>query len=202
MRDEIGKLREQAKQEERAKELAQQKCAGLAKQIKEFDMVMNRYSSDREKNPFQYVAPIKINRSVGLQVNMLGDRGVQNIRQLTKNQQHQHQHILPKTSPVNRLSQGLTTQSVTSVITSATQSPSDDTSQNRSKSGLRIRSPRRPEAPPTSSVITHISNPLNQTRIINSISSPVVMSKIGDPRNSIAVPGITTTPILTNVCVF
>ena len=61
MRDEIGKLREQAKLSERAKELSQQKCASLAKQIKDFEMIINRYAIDREKNPGIYIPPTKIN---------------------------------------------------------------------------------------------------------------------------------------------
>lgn len=72
MRDEIGRLREQAKVSERNQEATRVKCQQLAKQIKDFDMVLGRYKSDLRTNPdARTVIPIKINRSVGLQVNFV-----------------------------------------------------------------------------------------------------------------------------------
>lgn len=71
MRDEIGKLREQAKVSERNQEATRVRCQQLSKQIKDFEMVLNRYHSDRRSNPDKTVVPIKINRSVGLQVNFV-----------------------------------------------------------------------------------------------------------------------------------
>lgn len=70
MRDEIGKLREQAKISERNQEATRLKCQQLSKQIKDFEMVLTRFSADRRTGD-KNTPPIKINRSVGLQVNFL-----------------------------------------------------------------------------------------------------------------------------------
>lgn len=73
MRDEIGKLREQAKISERNQEATRSRCQQLAKHVKDFDMVIKRYESDRKQNEKteKPIVPIKINRSVGLQVNFV-----------------------------------------------------------------------------------------------------------------------------------
>lgn len=71
MRGEIGKLREQARISERNQEATRAKCQQLAKQIKDFEMVLNRNAADRRANNDKPVPPIKINRSVGLQVNFV-----------------------------------------------------------------------------------------------------------------------------------
>lgn len=71
MRDEIAKLREQARISEKNQEATKLKCQQLSKQIKDFDMVLNRYAADRKINAPELACPIKINRSVGLQVNFL-----------------------------------------------------------------------------------------------------------------------------------
>lgn len=73
MRDEIGKLREQAKISERNQEATRLKCQQLAKHVKDFDMVLKRYENDRRQHDKtdKLISPIKINRSVGLQVNFV-----------------------------------------------------------------------------------------------------------------------------------
>lgn len=71
MRSEIGLLREQARVSERNQELTRMKLQQLAKQVKDFEMVLNRNAADRRTNPEKVVTPIKINRSVGLQVNFM-----------------------------------------------------------------------------------------------------------------------------------
>ena len=71
MRDEMGKLREQAKISERNQEATRHRCQQLAKQIKDMEMVLHRFQIDRKSNPEKSVVPIKINRSVGLQVNFV-----------------------------------------------------------------------------------------------------------------------------------
>lgn len=70
MRSEIGKLREQARISEKNQEATRNKCQILAKQVKDFELVLNRNAADRRANNMP-TAPIKINRSVGLQVNFI-----------------------------------------------------------------------------------------------------------------------------------
>lgn len=70
MRDEIGKLREQAKISERNLDATRVKFQQLSKQVKDFEMVLARLNADRRGND-KNAPPIKINRSVGLQVNFL-----------------------------------------------------------------------------------------------------------------------------------
>ncbi|XP_044010950.1 putative uncharacterized protein DDB_G0291812 isoform X2 [Aphidius gifuensis] len=211
MRDEIGKLREQAKLSERAKELSQQKCASLAKQIKDFEMIINRYASDREKNPDIYLAPTKINRSVGLQVNFLTDRGVQNLRQVNNKISQQNTTTINKNNNINnhannnnnnmnninnnnnRLINNSSTQVIVSGVsmsggnmsTTVTSMQIDDSNVQLRK-GIKIRSPRRGgDVHPQ--VIANIQNQLpNQMNIINSITSPIVVPKVNDTRITIA----------------
>lgn len=71
MRSEIGQLREQARISERYQETTRVKMQQLMKQVKDFEMVLNRNAIDRRANPDKSVAPIKINRSVGLQVSFI-----------------------------------------------------------------------------------------------------------------------------------
>lgn len=71
MRSEIGQLREQARISEKYQEVMRTKLQQLTKQVKDFEMVVNRNTADRRANPDKSVAPIKINRSVGLQVNFI-----------------------------------------------------------------------------------------------------------------------------------
>lgn len=71
MRSEIGQLREQARISERYQETTRVKMQQLMKQVKDFEMVLSRNAIDRRANPDKPVAPIKINRSVGLQVSFI-----------------------------------------------------------------------------------------------------------------------------------
>jgi hypothetical protein len=71
MRSEIGQLREQARISEKNQEAMRGKLQQLTKQVKDFEMVLNRNAADRRANSDKLVAPIKINRSVGLQVNFI-----------------------------------------------------------------------------------------------------------------------------------
>lgn len=70
VRGEMGKLREQARNSQRNLEATRAKCQQLQKQVEGFDMVLKRMKFD-EKNGDKFVQPIKINRSVGLQVNFV-----------------------------------------------------------------------------------------------------------------------------------
>lgn len=71
MRSEIGQLREQARMSEKYQEITRDKMQQLMKQVKDFEMVLNRNAIDRRANPDKSVGPIKINRSVGLQVSFI-----------------------------------------------------------------------------------------------------------------------------------
>lgn len=71
MRSEIGKLREQARISEKNQEATRTRCQQLAKQIKDFELVLSRNAADRRANNDMPTPPIKINRSVGLQVNFV-----------------------------------------------------------------------------------------------------------------------------------
>lgn len=71
MRSEIGQLREQARISEKYQEITRTRMEQLMKQVKDFETVLHRNESDRRSNPNKSVAPIKINRSVGLQVNFI-----------------------------------------------------------------------------------------------------------------------------------
>ncbi|XP_068967712.1 activating transcription factor 7-interacting protein 1-like isoform X2 [Bombus flavifrons] len=93
MRDEIGKLREQARISEKNQEVTRAKCQQLAKQIKDFEMVLNRNAADRRASNDKFSPPIKINRSVGLQVNFVTDHVMQNLRQLQQNSNMKSLHV-------------------------------------------------------------------------------------------------------------
>jgi hypothetical protein len=67
----MGKLREEARVSKRNQEATRTKCQQLQKQVEGFDMVLKRISYDKNSNNDKYAPPIKINRSVGLQVNFL-----------------------------------------------------------------------------------------------------------------------------------
>jgi len=71
MRSEIGQLREQARISERFQEVTRVRMQQLSKQVKDFEMVLLRNKTDRQANRDRIVAPIKINRSVGLQVSFI-----------------------------------------------------------------------------------------------------------------------------------
>ncbi|XP_076753440.1 fibronectin-III type domain-containing protein windei isoform X2 [Xylocopa sonorina] len=127
MRDEIGKLREQARISERNQEVTRAKCQQLAKQIKDFEMVLSRNAADRRANNDKRTPPIKINRSVGLQVNFVTDHGVQNLRQLQQNSNMRSLHVSNSNNIVN-----------TSI-----NEPNNASSPRR---GIKVRSPRRTES--------------------------------------------------------
>lgn len=71
MRSEIGHLREQARMSEKYQEVTRTKMQSLLKQVRDFEMVLNRTAADRRANPGKSVMPIRVNRSVGLQVNFI-----------------------------------------------------------------------------------------------------------------------------------
>lgn len=71
VRGEMGKLREQARNSQRALDATRAKCQQLQKQVEGFDMVLKRINFEKTNNADKFVQPIKINRSVGLQVNFV-----------------------------------------------------------------------------------------------------------------------------------
>ncbi|XP_011685743.1 PREDICTED: activating transcription factor 7-interacting protein 1 isoform X2 [Wasmannia auropunctata] len=119
MRSEIGQLREQARISERYQEVTRVKMQQLMKQIKDFEMVLIRNEKDRRANPDKTVPPIKINRSVGLQVSFITEHGIQNLRQAMNK------------STVN---------ATNSSISSSTETNNNASSPKRG--GIKIRSPR------------------------------------------------------------
>ncbi|KAK0182784.1 hypothetical protein PV327_000883 [Microctonus hyperodae] len=148
MRDEIGKLREQAKISERNQEATRLKCQQLSKQIKDFEMVLTRFSADRRTGD-KNTPPIKINRSVGLQVNFLTDVGVQNLRQLQQNSKS-NATVVNGENPSNK------------------QSVETTNNVSNGRKGLKVRSPRRPtDAPPVSQTTTstQIHVPITSTPV-------------------------------------
>lgn len=71
MNSEIGKLKQQLQLNEKNQEAMKTRCQQLTKQLKDFEMVLKRNELDRRSSGDKFVAPIKINRSVGLQVTLL-----------------------------------------------------------------------------------------------------------------------------------
>ncbi|XP_034934965.1 activating transcription factor 7-interacting protein 1-like isoform X2 [Chelonus insularis] len=163
MRDEIGRLREQARISERNQEATRLKCQQLAKQIKDFEMVLTRFAADRRSNE-KTATPIKINRSVGLQVSFVTENGIQNLRQLN----NMKSNSLP--NGVNTLVK-----------------PNDELA---TRKGIKVRSPRRPEIP-VSTPVTSISTvpasvTVNSSLSAGSLSSRgLVITKAVDPRQPV-----------------
>ncbi|KAI4478844.1 hypothetical protein M0804_011590 [Polistes exclamans] len=124
MRGEIGRLREQAKISEKNQEATRTRCQQLAKQIKDFEMVLNRNVADRRANNDKPVVPIKINRSVGLQVNFITDHGIQSLRQLQQNPPVKCINVPPTLTPIV-----------------------NETNSLNQRKGIKVRSPRKIEIP-------------------------------------------------------
>ncbi|KOX77984.1 Activating transcription factor 7-interacting protein 1 [Melipona quadrifasciata] len=165
MRDEIGKLREQARISEKNQEVTRAKCQQLAKQIKDFEMVLSRNAADRRANNDKSIPPIKINRSVGLQVNFITDHGMQNLRQLQQNSMKS----LNVSSSNNTLSTSINE-------TNNVSSP---------RKGIKIRSPRRTE--PIIGQTPAVSQ--------NSTQSPNIMTTITPAALVVAKPVDTQHPL-------
>ncbi|CAB0034451.1 unnamed protein product [Trichogramma brassicae] len=69
-RGEIGKLRDEVRQAQLANESLKGKAATLLKMCNNFESVLTRINQDRVTQAGKFQPPIKINRSVGLQVNL------------------------------------------------------------------------------------------------------------------------------------
>ncbi|XP_046735812.1 activating transcription factor 7-interacting protein 1 [Diprion similis] len=129
MRSEIGRLREQARISERNQEATRIRCQQLSKQIKDFDMVLTRNAADRRANNDKPMPPIKINRSVGLQVNFISEQGIQNLRSLSSNNVSKSNVPNPATvNGGNKLAK-----------------PENNKNATVPRRGIKIRSPRRIE---------------------------------------------------------
>ncbi|XP_076181943.1 fibronectin-III type domain-containing protein windei isoform X2 [Ptiloglossa arizonensis] len=166
MRGEIGKLREQARISERNQEVTRAKCQQLTKQIKDFEMVLSRNAADRRANNEKPIPPIKINRSVGLQVNFIMDHGMQNLRQLQQNSNMKSLHV----------SNGSNTPNTSNNETNNAPSP---------RRGIKVRSPRRPE--PISGQTAVISQNHTQSPNIMPTITPaaLVVAKPVDTQHSL-----------------
>ncbi|XP_043259307.1 activating transcription factor 7-interacting protein 1 isoform X1 [Colletes gigas] len=168
MRGEIGKLREQARISERNQEVTRAKCQQLTKQIKDFEMVLSRNAADRRANNDKPIPPIKINRSVGLQVNFITDHGMQNLRQLQQNSNMKSIHVSNSNNTPN-----------TSNETNNATSP---------RRGIKVRSPRRTESVggQTAVISQNHTQPLN---IMSTITpAALVVAKPVDTQHTLTLP--------------
>ncbi|EFN83743.1 Activating transcription factor 7-interacting protein 1 [Harpegnathos saltator] len=176
MRSEIGLLREQARLSEKNQESTRLKLQQLMKQVKDFEMVLNRNAADRRINPDKVVTPIKINRSVGLQVNFVTEHGMQNLRQIQQTSQ-----------------QKIANTPTTSVSTPVSES-NNSTASSSPRRGIKIRSPRRSEVSMTPSTPT-ISQSSTQTSPLISTVTPaaLVVAKPLDTQQTLTLPSQTST---------
>ncbi|XP_077272399.1 fibronectin-III type domain-containing protein windei isoform X2 [Temnothorax americanus] len=149
MRSEIGQLREQARISEKYQETTRVKMQQLMKQVKDFEMVLNRNAIDRRANPDKSVAPIKINRSVGLQVSFITEHGMQNLRQTA--------NLKPAAN---------TTNTTTSTTSPPTEANNNVTSPRRG--GIKIRSPR-PVVTVSTPIITQ-NHPAQTASVISTVT--------------------------------
>ena len=169
MRGEIGKLREQARISERNQEATRAKCQQLAKQIKDFEMVLNRNAADRRANNDKPVPPIKINRSVGLQVNFVTDHGMQNLRQLQQNSSMKALQI-----PNNG---------------NAPNIPNNETNNAVSpRRGIKVRSPRRTDSINAQTPVVS-QNHTQSSNIMPTITpAALVVAKSVDTQHNLPLP--------------
>ncbi|XP_046815555.1 MATH and LRR domain-containing protein PFE0570w isoform X1 [Vespa crabro] len=165
MRGEIGRLREQARISEKNQEATRTRCQLLAKQIKDFEMVLSRNAADRRANNDKPTAPIKINRSVGLQVNFITEHGIQSLRQL---------HQSPTLKSVN--------------ISTTINSVVNETNNNalNQRKGIKVRSPRKLETPIVAQPVTISHNVVQPPPLISTVTpTALVVSKNVEPQHSV-----------------
>ncbi|XP_011860511.1 PREDICTED: activating transcription factor 7-interacting protein 1 isoform X2 [Vollenhovia emeryi] len=175
MRSEIGQLREQARISERYQETTRVKMQQLIKQVKDFEMVLNRNAIDRRANPDKTVAPIKINRSVGLQVSFITEHGMQNLRQTA--------NVKPTANTAN------------STDTSTTETINNATSPRRV--GIKVRSPR-PVVTVSAPVITQ-THPVQTAPVLSTVTpAALVVAKPVESSHPLTLPNQSTNiqPIL------
>ncbi|XP_076661846.1 fibronectin-III type domain-containing protein windei isoform X2 [Halictus rubicundus] len=172
MRGEIGKLREQARISERNQEVTRAKCQQLAKQIKDFEMVLSRNAADRRANNDKPVPPIKINRSVGLQVNFITDHGMQCLRQLQQN--------------TSIKSANVPTNSNTPLNTSATETALNISTSPRR--GVKVRPPRRVETVATPNVAVSQSHTQSPNIIPTITPAALVVTKPMEAPHTLQLP--------------
>ncbi|XP_014467488.1 PREDICTED: activating transcription factor 7-interacting protein 1 isoform X3 [Dinoponera quadriceps] len=174
MRSEIGILREQARISERNQEAMRTKLQQLTKQVKDFEMVLNRNALDRRVNPEKTATPIKINRSVGLQVNFVTEHGMQNLRQV---QQSQQKPLTNAPNPTSAPASELATTNNTNVNTSP-------------RRGIKIRSPRRSETStvvPSAPTVSQCS--MQTTPLVSTVTpAALVVAKPVDTQQTITLP--------------
>ncbi|XP_033325756.1 fibronectin-III type domain-containing protein windei isoform X2 [Megalopta genalis] len=170
MRGEIGKLREQARISERNQEVTRAKCQQLTKQIKDFEMVLSRNAADRRANNDKPVPPIKINRSVGLQVNFITDHGMQCLRQMQPN--------------ANIKSANISSNSNTTLNT-----PSTDTNNSASpRRGIKIRPPRRIETVAAQNVVVSQSHTQSPNIVPTITPAALVVAKPVEAQHPLQLP--------------
>ncbi|XP_017792481.1 PREDICTED: activating transcription factor 7-interacting protein 1 [Habropoda laboriosa] len=169
MRAEIGKLREQARISERNQEVTRAKCQQLAKQIKDFEMVLSRNAADRRANNDKPTPPIKINRSVGLQVNFITDNGMQNLRQLQQTSSIKSLHVSSSSNTLNT-------------------SNNETNNASSPRKGIKIRSPRRIEPMGGQSPVVVSQNHTQSPNITSTITpAALVVAKPVDTQHTLTL---------------
>ncbi|XP_058807549.1 dentin sialophosphoprotein isoform X2 [Phymastichus coffea] len=158
VRGEMGKLREQARASKKCQESLRNKNQQLQKQVEGFEMVLKRINYDKNSNGDKYVPPIKINRSVGLQVNFLSqEHGIQSLKQIQALRTGANSANTPK-------------QVSAQALIPDNQSP---------RKMMKTRSPRRPDMTPT---IVQVPTPTSVGVQANSATPALVMTaKPTDP---------------------
>ncbi|XP_032686075.1 activating transcription factor 7-interacting protein 1 isoform X2 [Odontomachus brunneus] len=175
MRSEIGLLREQARISERSQEATRTKLQQLMKQVKDFEMVLNRNAVDRRTNPDKIVTPIKINRSVGLQVNFVTEHGIQNLRQIQQTQQK--------------------TPNAPSSVSNPVPEPTSKTNSSPRR-GIKIRSPRRPETSVASSIPAVSQSSMQTSPLISTVTpAALVVAKPLDSQQTLTLPNQSSSTI-------
>ena len=79
---ENGELLRQAKEYRKIIHTQITKCQQLQKQVEGFDIVLKRIYHDKKLNNDKYDSPLKINRSVGLQVDLISVTIIYLIKQV------------------------------------------------------------------------------------------------------------------------
>ncbi|XP_012230048.1 activating transcription factor 7-interacting protein 1 isoform X2 [Linepithema humile] len=167
MRSEIGQLREQARISEKNQEAMRGKLQQLTKQVKDFEMVLNRNAADRRANADKLVAPIKINRSVGLQVNFITEQGIQSLRQI------QQTHVKPTNVP-------------STISSPAPESNNNNTTSPR-RGGIKTRSPRPVVTTPTTPTVSQ--SPIQTAPLISTVTpAALVVAKPLEASHTLTLP--------------
>jgi len=127
-KSEIGELRKKVDSYQAKVEKWQQRAQALSKQCTDLGTVMKKYITDSKNKPKDKVTPVKITRSVGLQVVTADQRKIQLQRQQLLQQQQKAAGARIATKPQTAITRVVATPNKTIVV--------NNTSQNQNKSIL------------------------------------------------------------------